>query len=174
MRIISGTHKGRKITTANNLPVRPTTDKAKEALFNILNNRYYFENKNMLDLFSGTGNIAFEFASRGVTKIIAIDNNPVCIQSIRNTAENFKLNVSTAQSDAIKYIQNCNKQFDFVFADPPYDYTRYEELKTIIIKKEIIKKDGILIIEHDKNTMFSDENTEVRKYGTIYFSIFSF
>ena len=174
MRIISGTHKGRRIITPNNLPVRPTTDKAKEALFNIINNRYYFTNKSVLDLFSGTGNIALEFSSRGVKKIIAIDKNPACINFIKNTADIFKLNITTIQSDAIKYVRNCNEQFDFVFADPPYSYDKYEELKEIIIQQKIINKDGILAIEHDKETIFTGNNIEIRKYGTIHFSLFSF
>lgn len=174
MRIISGTHKGRKIIPPNNLPVRPTTDKAKEGLFNIISNRYYFSNKNMLDLFSGTGSIAFEFTSRGGKEAIAIDNNSLCIEFIKNTATNLNLNIDTIQADAIKYVSKCNNQFDFIFADPPYNYKKYEELKTIIIKQKIIKKNGILIIEHDKDTKFTDNNIEIRKYGTINFSLFSF
>ena len=174
MRIISGTHKGRKIIPPNNLPVRPTTDKAKEGLFNIISNRYYFANKNMLDLFSGTGSIAFEFISRGGKEAIAIDNNSLCIEFIKNTATNLNLNIDTIQADAIKYVSKCNNQFDFIFADPPYNYKKYEELKTIIIKQKIIKKNGILIIEHDKDTKFTDKNIEIRKYGTINFSLFSF
>ena len=174
MRIISGTHKGRKIIPPNNLPVRPTTDKAKEGLFNIISNRYYFSNKNMLDLFSGTGSIAFEFTSRGGKEAIAIDNNSLCIEFIKNTAKNLNLSIDTIQADAIKYVSKCNNQFDFIFADPPYNFKKYEELKTIIFKQKIIKKNGILIIEHDKDTKFTDKNIEIRKYGTINFSLFSF
>ncbi len=174
MRIISGTHKGRKIIPPNNLPVRPTTDKAKEGLFNIISNRYYFTNKNMLDLFSGTGSIAFEFTSRGGEEAVAIDNNSLCIEFIKNTATNLNLNINSIQADAIKYVSKCNNQFDFIFADPPYNFKKYEELKTIIINQKIIKKNGILIIEHDKDTKFTDNNIEIRKYGTINFSLFSF
>ena len=105
---------------------------------------------------------------------IAIDNNSLCIDFIKNTATNLNLNINTIQDDAIKYVSKCNKQFDFIFADPPYNYKKYEELKTIIIKQKIIKKNGILIIEHDKDTNFTDNNIEIRKYGTINFSLFSF
>ena len=174
MRIIAGTHKGRKINLPNNLTVRPTTDRAKEALFNIIDSRYFFAEKNMLDLFSGTGNIAFEFASRGGDTTIAVDNNSHCIGFITATAKKIKLNVSAIQSDGLKYAQNCKKKFNFIFADPPYSYEKHQILKEVIIKHELIKKDGLLIIEHDKETVFNDDNVEVRRYGTVHFSIFSF
>ena len=132
MRIISGTHKGRRLKTPSTLPVRPTTDRAKEALFNILENRYYFEKKNVLDLFSGTGNIAYEFASRGCNNITAIDNNSNCINYINSTANKFSFNITTIKSDCYKYIENCKQQFNFIFADPPYNYKKYQELKNAV------------------------------------------
>tara|TARA_B100001250_G_C19382491_1_gene606843 strand:+ start:120 stop:644 length:525 start_codon:yes stop_codon:yes gene_type:complete len=174
MRIIAGTHKGRRIEPPNNLDLRPTTDKAKEALLNIIGSRYFFAEKNMLDLFSGTGNISFEFASRGVEEVIAVDNNHHCINFIKNTANKFELNISTIQSDGLKYAENCKEQFNFVFADPPYNYEKYEILKEVIISNKLIKKDGLLIIEHNKDTIFNNKNVEVRRYGTVHFSIFSF
>ena len=174
MRIIAGTHKGRRIEPPNKLDVRPTTDKAKEALLNIIGSRYFFAEKNMLDLFSGTGNISFEFASRGVEEVIAVDNNHHCINFIKNTANKFELNISTIQSDGLKYAENCKEQFNFVFADPPYNYEKYEKLKEVIISNKLIKKDGLLIIEHNKDTIFNNKNVEVRRYGTVHFSIFSF
>ena len=174
MRIIAGTHKGRKINPSNKLNVRPTTDRAKEALFNIINNRYLFTEKTALDLFSGTGNIALEFASRGVDTIVALDNNIECVKFITTTSKSFKLDITAIQSDALKYAKNCKDSFNFIFADPPYNYEYYQELKQVIIKRNLIKKDGILIIEHDENTIFNDKNIELRKYGTVHFSIFSF
>ena len=95
MRIISGTHKGRRLKAPNTLPVRPTTDRAKEALFNIMENRYYFYKKNVLDLFSGTGNVSYEFASRGCNHITAIDNNSKCINYINSNANEFSFNITT-------------------------------------------------------------------------------
>ncbi|MEC7863976.1 MAG: RsmD family RNA methyltransferase [Bacteroidota bacterium] len=174
MRIVAGTHKGRKINPPNNLTVRPTTDKAKEALFSIIDSRYFFTGKNILDLFSGTGNIALEFASRGVKKAIAVDNNINCVKFITATAKNFNLNVSAIQSDGLKFAQNCKEQFNFIFTDPPYSYKNYQELKEVVIKNDLVKKNGLLIIEHDKKTVFHDDNVEVRKYGTVHFSLFSF
>ena len=174
MRIISGTHKSRRLIAPNTLPVRPTTDRAKEALFNILENRYYFNEKNVLDLFSGTGNISYEFASRGCEKIVAVDNNYNCVNYIERTSKNLDFNISTIKSDCLQYLKNCKQQFNFIFADPPYNYNQYQELKNIVIDNNLIKKDGCLIIEHDKETTFEKDNVELRKYGTIHFSIFSF
>lgn len=174
MRIIAGTHKGRKINPPNNLYARPTTDRAKEALFSIINSRYFFTEKTVLDLFSGTGNIAFEFISRGVQNVITVDNNIHCVDFITSTSKSFDIDISIVQSDALKYVQNCKGSFNFIFADPPYNYQKYQELKDSIIKKNLVKKDGLLIIEHDKKTVFDDVNVEVRKYGTVHFSIFSF
>ena len=158
----------------SSLPVRPTTDRAKEALFNILQNLYFFEHKNVLDLFSGTGNIAYEFASRGCEKVLAVDNNYNCINYIEETAKDLDFNISTIKSDCLQYLKGCKQEFNFIFADPPYDYDNYQELKSLIIENNLIKKDGVLIIEHDKDTEFEGENLEVRKYGTVHFSIFSF
>ena len=174
MRIIAGTHKGRKINPPNKLSVRPTTDRAKEALFSIIDSRYLFAEKKILDLFSGTGNISLEFASRGIKRIVAVDQNIKCVKFITTTSKKFEFNISAVNTEAMKYAQNCNEQFDFIFADPPYSYKKHKELKEVIIKKNLIKKDGLLIIEHDKETSFDDNNVEVRKYGTVHFSLFSF
>ncbi len=174
MRIISGTHKGRRINPPNNLTLRPTTDKAKEALFNIIENRYFFSKKTALDLFSGTGNIALEFASRGVKKVVAVDHNIHCIEFINTISKEFKFKISAVQSNAIKYLQSCNEQFNFIFMDPPYNYEHYQKIKEIVLQKKLIKKDGLLIIEHDKETVFNEKNVEVRKYGTVHFSLLSF
>jgi len=174
MRIISGTHKGRRLIAPDTLPVRPTTDRAKEALFNILENRYFFDGKNVLDLFSGTGNIAFEFASRGCEEILVVDNNFNCINYIEKTSNELEFNINTIKSNCLQYLKNCKQQFNFIFADPPYDYKKYQELKNLVFEKNLVKKDGVLIIEHNKDTSFAEDNIELRKYGTVHFSVFSF
>tara|TARA_B000000532_G_C18856287_1_gene401937 strand:- start:1089 stop:1613 length:525 start_codon:yes stop_codon:yes gene_type:complete len=174
VRIISGKHKGKRIIAPQNLPVRPTTDRAKEALFNILESRYYFNGKNVLDLFSGTGNISYEFASRGIEEIICIDSNYNCIRFIDSYSEQLKINISTTKSDCIEYLNRCEKQFNFIFADPPYYYNNHLELVKIVRTNNLVKDDGCLIIEHDNTTSFEEENAELRKYGTVHFSIFSF
>ena len=174
MRIISGSHKGKRIFINENLSVRPTTDRAKEGIFNIIDNRYYFNEKNVLDLFSGTGNISFEFGSRGVEEITSVDSNNNCIKCIEETNKVLKYNLSTIKLDALDYLEKCDNQFNFIFADPPYNYDKYQDIIQIIKEKNLVKKNGLLIIEHDKNNSFDDENLEIRKYGTTYFSIFSF
>lgn len=114
MRIISGTYKGRRLTAPKNLPVRPTTDYAKEALFNILRVRYFFEELTVLDLFSGTGNISFEFASRGVQNITAVDDNHGCIQYINKVSEEFAFPINTIKSDVFKYLEKATGKFDVI------------------------------------------------------------
>ena len=173
MRIIAGTHKGRKINFTNNLNLRPTTDKAKEAIFSMIESRYLLDSKNMLDLFSGTGNIAYEFASRGVDEVLALDSNIKSVNFIKKKSKEFKLNISVIHSEALKYTKNCKRCFNFIFADPPYNFTKYQELKNNIIEYNLVKDDGLLIIEHDKNTKFND-SVEIRKYGSVHFSIFTF
>ena len=174
MRIISGKHKGKRIIAPNNLPIRPTTDRAKEALFNILESRYYFNDKNVLDLFSGTGNISYEFASRGIEDITCVDSNYNCIKFIDTISEQLKVNLSTTKSDCIEFLKKCKKQFNFIFADPPYNYQNHQAIVEFIKVNNLVKNDGCLIIEHDKTTSFEDDNAELRKYGTVHFSIFSF
>ena len=173
MRIIAGKNKGRIIKAPDNLPVRPTTDMAKEALFNILENRYYINKKKVLDLFSGTGNIAFEFASRGAKKIIAVDQHFHCCNFITKTAINLNYTIDVRKMDCLYFLDKTKAKFDIIFADPPYDFEYYEKLQNIILKKELVNKDGSLIIEHDANTKFDGENLELRKYGSVHFSIFT-
>ena len=174
MRIISGTHKGRRLMAPSTLPVRPTTDRAKESLFNIIQNRYYFEEKNMLDLYSGTGNIAYEFASRGCDKILAVDNNYNCINYIEKTANNLGFNIATIKSDCLKYLKNCKQEFDFIFADPPYQNKNLIDIPDLVFNNEWLAPNGLLIMEHGPYTSFSDHKNfvELRKYGNVNFSFF--
>lgn len=122
MRIISGSHKGRRLTAPKNLPVRPTTDFAKEGLFNILRTRLYFDEITVLELFAGTGNISFEFASRGVPSITSVDSNYGCIQYIHKIAEEFSFPITAIKSDADSFLAKASSKFDIIFADPPYDF----------------------------------------------------
>jgi 16S rRNA (guanine966-N2)-methyltransferase len=173
MRIISGDQKGRKLEAPQNLPVRPTTDRAKEALFNIIENRYNLNDKEILDIFSGTGNISFEFSSRYSTSVTSVDHNIKCIDFIQKISDEYNFKIKTIQSDATKFLEETDLKFHLIFADPPYNYPKYQELKNLILDKKLIHKNGCLIIEHDKNTIFHEENMELRKYGNVNFSIFS-
>ena len=174
MRIISGKYKGRRILIPKKLPVRPTTNRAKEGIFNILENRYSLEEKSILDLFSGTGNIAFEFASRGCKQVTSVDKDRKCVRHINSFQNKLNINIEIVHSDCYKFIKECKNKYDLIFADPPYDYLQYEELKNLIIKQNIINKGGCVIFEHSKKTEFNDPNAEIRKYSNVYFSIFTF
>ncbi len=177
MRIISGKFKGRRIQAPKKLPVRPTTDMAKEGLFNILNNRFYFDEISVLDLFSGTGNICYEFASRGVTQITAVDQNQGCIRFIENTAKQFEMPIHTVLNDVDSFLQKTNLKADIIFADPPYNMTA-EELEKIIVfvfERNLLLPDGELIIEHEKKMDLSmaPQFLSKRKYGGSAFSFFA-
>ena len=176
MRIISGKHKGRRLLAPKKLPVRPTTDLAKEALFNVLNNYYYFEDVILLDLFAGTGNISFEFASRGGVNITAVDSYHGCIEFIKKTANELELPIKTVKSDVFKFLEKSDILADVVFADPPYDFSDEQFLKIpeLIFANNILSENGMLIVEHSQRTDFtqSPDFSFLKKYGGSIFSFF--
>jgi 16S rRNA (guanine(966)-N(2))-methyltransferase RsmD len=176
MRIISGYHKGRRITAPKILPVRPTTDMAKEALFNILNNRFYFDELSVLDLYAGTGNISFEFASRGTKDLTAVDQYYGCIKFINSISDELELNIKTIKTDVLNFLNNTTRSFDIVFADPPYNLDRehFEALVECVLNNKILNSDGLLIVEHSKHTDLSQVLgfNEQKRYGGTSFSFF--
>lgn len=174
MRIISGKFKGKRLNAPDNLPVRPTTDYAKESLFNIINNNFYFDDLEILDCFSGTGNIGYEFISRGVGNVTSIDGNSNCIQFQKQTIQDLKIeNFQPIQQDVFKALTKIKKQFDLIFCDPPYDLPNIADLPNLVFDNNLLVDDGWLIVEHSKSTTFSHPNHfETRKYGTVNFSIF--
>jgi len=176
MRIVSGKFKGRRITAPSNLPVRPTTDMAKEALFNILNNSYFLEEVSVLDLFAGIGSISFEFASRGCTDIVAIDAHFGCIKFLEKTNNQLDAGLQTVKSDVFSFLEKNTRKFDIIFADPPYDMEqeRFERLVSLVFDKNLLHEDGILIVEHGKQTELSGlpNFEQARKYGGNVFSFF--
>lgn len=176
MRIISGLYKSRKIIAPKTLPVRPTTDMAKEGLFNILNNHFYFDEISVLDLFAGTGNISYEFASRGTEHITCIDQDFGCIKFINQTAESFKMSIQTIKSDVFKYLEKATLQTNIIFADPPYGFKdeQFFALPELVFKNNLLLKDGMLIIEHSKHTDLSNKKhySFSKNYGSNVFSFF--
>lgn len=175
MRIISGQYRGRNIHPPKNLPVRPTTDKAKEGLFNILNNLLDFEDLNVLDLFCGTGNISLEFASRGAATVTSVDASPKCVGFVKSTFEQLGYKTATTyKSDALRFAQSTSQKWDVIFADPPYTYPHYPELVTGILENKLLAEDGILIVEHPAEVDLSSfpALTQTRKYGRVHFSFF--
>jgi 16S rRNA (guanine966-N2)-methyltransferase len=176
MRIISGTFKGRRIQAPKTLPVRPTTDMSKEALFNILNNQFEFADLKVLDLFSGTGNISYEFASRGSKPITSVDGNFGCVQFIRRTAAAFDMDIHPIKSDVFSFLEKAKTSFDIIFADPPYDLPQkdFEKITELVFEKEILNEDGLLIIEHSKHTQLDHMShfSYQKNYGGSVFSFF--
>ena len=176
MRIISGTHKGRRITTPKKLPVRPTTDRAKEALFNILNHRLKWEDISTLDLYAGTGNISYELASRGVTNLTAVDQNKYCARFIYQTNETLGFSITIVKNSVEKFLANPASSFDFIFADPPYAFTEEMllSLANTLIENNWLTENGLLIIEHDKHLDIKAHPrlSEERTYGGCRFSFF--
>ena len=176
MRIISGVYKGRRITAPKKLPVRPTTDMAKEALFNILNNQYYFDDISVLDLFSGTGNISYEFASRGTEQITAVDDNYGCIKFINETADFFEMNISTIKSDVFKFLEKSKQKHTIIFADPPYDFDveAFSKIPELVFENDLLNEEGLLIVEHSKHTDLShlQHYSHSKSYGGNMFSFF--
>lgn len=175
MRIIGGKLKGIRFYPPKNLPVRPTTDLAKEALFNILQNQYHLENLKILDLFSGTGNISLEFASRNAKQVISVDKNFGCYQFLKKTAEDQKLQqIKAVKADVFKFLNQETEKFDLIFADPPYDLSKIPELPQIVFNKDLLLPDGVLIVEHQSMQDLSGHPNfkEKRKYGYSSFSFF--
>ncbi|WP_341215119.1 16S rRNA (guanine(966)-N(2))-methyltransferase RsmD [uncultured Wocania sp.] len=176
MRIISGIYKSRKIIAPKNLPVRPTTDMAKESLFNIINNNFYFSDISVLDLFAGTGNISYEFASRGTEQITSVDQDFGCIKFINKTAETFKMPISTIKSDVFKFLEKTTLQAHIIFADPPYSFSEelFSKIPELIFQNNLLLEEGLLIIEHSKHTNLSNliHFSYSKSYGGNVFSFF--
>ena len=176
MRIISGKFKGRRIFPPKNLPVRPTTDMSKEALFNVLNNHFSFEGLKVLDLFSGTGNVSFEFASRGSDNITSVDADFGCVKFIKQIAEEYDFNIAAIRSDVFKFLEKNTNSYDIIFADPPYalDQKTFENIVTLIFKQELLREDGMMVIEHSKYTKLDHmiHFSFKKSYGGSIFSFF--
>jgi 16S rRNA (guanine(966)-N(2))-methyltransferase RsmD len=175
MRIISGKYKGRRIQPPTNITARPTTDFAKEALFNVLQNRLDFEELLVLDLFSGTGSIGLEFASRGSVGVTCVEMSRVQSQFIRKVSADLKMdNMHLIQGDVFKFIKACSSKFDLIFADPPYQLPTLPTLPDLIFEAGLLKEDGLFILEHSEKNNFESHPHFVdhRNYGSVNFSFF--
>lgn len=176
MRIISGKFKGRRISAPSNISARPTTDFAKEGLFNLLNNMIDFDDIEVLDLFAGTGGISFEFVSRNCSNIISIEQNERHCNFIRKVSKELNItNLTLLKTDVFKYIAHCHHSFDMIFADPPYELSNLAEIPDLIFKFQLLKSDGILVLEHSSKNDFSNHPCFLnhRNYGSVNFSFFS-
>jgi len=175
MRIVSGSHKGRVVRPPKFFKHRPTTDMAKEALFNIINNSFIYDEIRVLDLFSGSGSIAFEFASRGCKDIVSIEKNYKYSEFIKQTAIDFGFkNIKVIKADVFKYINKSNQKFDIIFADPPYDLPNLVEIPDIVFANNLLANNGLLIVEHPDKISFNHSKNiiEHRNYSRVNFSFF--
>jgi 16S rRNA (guanine966-N2)-methyltransferase len=176
VRIISGKYKGRRIFPPKGLPVRPTTDMSKEALFNVLNNHFSFEGLKILDLFAGTGNISFEFASRGSTPITSVDADFGCVKFIKQVAAEYDFNIAATKSDVFQFLERNKATYDIIFADPPYNFDQktFEKVVVSVFEKNTLQEDGMLIIEHSKYTKLDHlaHFSFKKSYGGSIFSFF--
>lgn len=175
MRIISGKYKGRAILPPKNLRARPTTDFAKENLFNVLNNLLDYEECDVLDLFSGTGSISYEFASREARSVTSVEINTVHHNFIRQTAKSLGFeNFYAVKANVFLYLKSCGKQFDVIFSDAPYDLEDSEQVIDLVFEQNLLREGGILIFEHSKKHDFANRANfwQTRSYGSVQFSMF--
>ena len=175
MRIIRGKYGRRRFEVPKNITARPTTDFARENLFNVLENLDDFEGKTALDLFAGTGAISLEFASRGCSEVTAVEQAPVQAHFIRSVKEKLgDTALRVIKGDVFKFIATCGRSFDFIFADPPYDHPRFEEVPELILSSAMVKSGTVVIIEHSRTRDFSTLPgfSQHRVYGSVNFSIF--
>jgi 16S rRNA (guanine(966)-N(2))-methyltransferase RsmD len=176
MRIIAGTLKGRRLNPPANLPVRPTTDMAREGLFNILNNYVEFDECTVMDLFAGTGAMSVEFISRGVREVTAVDINNACTDYIKSEAQRLELNnLRVVRADVFDLLKRANRKFDIVFADPPYAIEGLETLPGLVFERQVLTDDGIFILEHPREYSFEEHPHfwQHRNYGKVNFTFFA-
>lgn len=174
MRIVGGKLKGLQFQAPAKLPVRPTTDMAKEALFNILLNSYDFDECNVLDLFTGTGNISIEFASRAAGNITSVDKHAGCVAWLKTVKDKHQLAIDIRKADAFKFLEQTSDKYDIIFADPPYDLPNIPLLPQLVAKHQLLKENGILVVEHPSMLKLDQQPgyVETRKYGYSSFSFF--
>ena len=175
MRIISGTLRGKSIVPPARLQARPTTDFAKENLFNILANRFDFETSRVLDLFAGTGSISYEFASRGCMHIDCVEMNPLHYAFIKQTTQQFRLTrIHAVRYNVFDFLKICTAQYDIIFADPPFELKGIEAIPDVIFQHHLLLDSGVFILEHAQRYDFGNRPhfKQNRTYGSVCFSFF--
>lgn len=176
MRIIGGKFKSKRFDPPKNIPTRPTTDFAKEGLFNIINNNFNFDNIKFLDLFGGTGSISYEFASRGCTDITTVEIYGRCADFIKKTVKELDIKgMHVVQADVFAFIENNHTTYDVIFAGPPYPLENLASIPDLIFKHNMVEGEGWFIMEHNPNHNFEKHPNfaKSKNYGTTIFSIFT-
>ena len=176
MRIIRGKYKTRKYGIPKKFPSRPTTDFAKEGLFNVLDHRIFLDDLKILDLCAGTGSISIEFLSREAGSVVAVDQNYNCVRHIQAMAKRFECedDLLVYKQEMLRFLEKSTQKFDLIFSDPPYEYAHHERIVELVFERELLEEDGLLIIEHGKQTDLSNIThfDFSRIYGNVHFSFF--
>lgn len=175
MRIISGKYKSRRIQVPANFKARPTTDFARENLFNVLNNLIDWEETNALDLFSGTGSVAIEMVSRGCPRVVCVEMSPIHYNFISKAKDILKANeLFPLKANAFKFLATSHEKFDLIFADPPYEMPEIETIPNLILDHSHLNEGGLFVFEHSKKFNFTDNDSfmEERVYGSVHFTFF--
>lgn len=175
MRIIRGKYGRRRFDVPHNITARPTTDFARENLFNVIENIEDPEGKEVLDLFAGTGAISFEFVSRGSAGVTAVEQAATQVNFIRSVKEKLGDDaLHVVRGDVFRFISTCKRKFDIIFADPPYDHPRFAEIPQLILDSDMVKEGTLVIVEHSKKHNFSklEGFFQQREYGSVNFSLF--
>lgn len=176
MRIIRGKYKTRKYGIPKKFPSRPTTDFAKEGLFNVLSHQMVLDDLTILDLCAGTGSISIEFLSREAGNVVAVDQNYNCVKHIQTMAEKFECtdDLIVYKQEMLKFLEKTTQKFDLIFADPPYDYDNHQRIAELVFERGLLEEGGLLIIEHGKQTDLSAiTHFDIsRTYGNVHFSFF--
>ena len=175
MRIITGIYKGRHFDIPRSFKARPTTDFAKENIFNVLNGYIDFEDAVALDLFAGTGSISYELLSRGCASVVSVELDRDHARFISDCLKKLGTDKDILiRGDVFRFLKSCHQQFDFIFADPPYSLPELPKIPSLIFEYGLLKEDGILVFEHGKQNYFSNDPhfLEHRRYGSVNFSIF--
>lgn len=175
MRIIRGKYGRRRFDVPKNITARPTTDFARENIFNVLENMIDFEGKTALDLFAGTGAISFEFASRGCEKVVCVEMSSIQTSFIKNVKQRLNDDIITViKGDVFRFVQTCKTEFDIIFADPPYDHPRFDDIPELVLNSKAFGEGSYFILEHSGKKNFSSLPyfKEQRVYGSVNFSIF--
>lgn len=177
MRIITGKYKGRRFDIPRTFKARPTTDFAKENIFNVLSGYIDFDGADALDLFSGTGSISLELLSRGCRQVVSVeldrDHHNFIRQCLKKLGDD---GVIAVRGDVFRFLKSCHQQYDFIFADPPYALKELATLPDAVLERGVLKEDGIFVLEHGKDYDFSDHPRylEHRSYGSVNFTLFKF
>lgn len=175
MRVISGIYKHRRFEIPRTFSARPTTDFAKESLFNVLANRIDLEDATALDLFAGTGSISIELVSRGCSEVVSVEKDPSHFNFICKIMETVRTDkCHPVKGDVFKYLERCNQKFDFIFADPPYSLPNLKDIPEIVLGRDLLASEGIFVLEHGSKNDFSTHPrfTDMKRYGSVHFSFF--